>query len=622
MTNSIKRADVQHLRALAVFAVILFHLRSDFLPNGYLGVDYFFAISGFVVWPLISSCVTASGEMDWKQLRSFFRRRIYRLLPALGLVLGLFSIITFFLGMLEDHRHIAAQGIAALLILGNLEAYSQSQGSYFHPNPNALLHTWSLSAEEQVYLVVAATLVITTVLLKRKLKFLMVYVGIFSICITLFLYIFNFQTSGALFYSPLSRIWEFSLGAIVSLTPRISNDDYISIRLLSIALALFVLLFPENLGVFGQVIGTCSVATYLAVGGFVIKNSRIKQVLDWAGDRSYSIYLIHLPVIYILTRTYVLQGMQEMVRYLFSLVIIIVLSHGTYQYVESRYRRKGRLPVNLQSVVKLVLYFVLVPLFLLGALRMGSVNYYWKFDSPSIQGTIECANVGTDGECESGEIQSEDVFVLIGDSHAAAISQSFAEAARSVGAKAVFFSGRGCQVLEFRENQESYPSETCRSYTLQMAQYLKTHTANRVFVMQRSSSIQDVIPQDDYLSSILKGLVALKHETQHITVIGPTPEFQTGFGQGTIKELVKGNGWQERKNLLGNSFTDDKYYKKNLVQNGIDYISTTDIFCTKLLCQFLDKNGYLYWDNNHLSLRGADRLTGMLASEFAKDLKG
>lgn len=408
----------------------------------------------------------------------------------------------------------------------------------------------------------------------------------------------------------------------MSLTPRISKEDYFPVRFLSISLALFVLLLPDNFGVFGQVIGTCSVATYLAVGGFAIQNSRIKQFLDWAGDRSYSIYLIHLPVIYILTRTYVFQGMQEMVRYLFSIVIIFVLSNGTYQFVESPYRKKGRFPVNRQSVMKLLIYFVLVPLFLLGALRMGSVSYYWKFDSPSIQGTIECANVGNNGECESGDIQSKDVFVLIGDSHAAAISQSFANAARSVGAKAVFFSGRGCQVLEFRENQQLYPSETCRSYTFQMAQYLKTHKVNRVFVMQRSSSIQEVIPQNTYLSSILKGLVALKRETQHITVIGPTPEFQKGFGQGTIKELIKGNGWQERKNLLGNSFTDDAYYKKNLPQNGIDYLPTTDIFCTKLLCQFLDKNGYLYWDNNHLSLTGADRLTRMLASEFAKNLKG
>jgi peptidoglycan/LPS O-acetylase OafA/YrhL len=173
-----KREDVQHLRALCVFAVVIFHLDSSFLPNGYLGVDFFFVISGFVVWPLMSSCVTAAGDLDWKKLKAFFRRRIFRLLPALGVVLGLFSLATFLLGMLEDHRSIAAQGIAALLVMANVEAYSQSQGSYFHPNPNPLLHTWSLSAEEQVYLLVATALVLSTLLLKRKVKFLMVCVGI------------------------------------------------------------------------------------------------------------------------------------------------------------------------------------------------------------------------------------------------------------------------------------------------------------------------------------------------------------------------------------------------------------------------------------------------------------
>ncbi len=621
MTISAKRDDIQHLRALAVFAVVLFHVNSSLLPNGYLGVDYFFAISGFVVWPLISSCVSESGKMDWKQLKMFFRRRIYRLLPALGFVLGCFTVVTLLFGMLEDHRHIAAQGIAAMLILGNLEAYSQSQGSYFHPNPNPLLHTWSLSAEEQVYLAVATTLIISTLIFKRKPKFLMAYLGIFSAGVALIIYAFQVQTSGALFYSPLSRIWEFSLGAIASLSQKNKKNRFTPIRLMSLTFSLAMLLFPADFGLIGQIVGTCCIAVYLAVGGFAITGERIKQILDWVGDRSYSIYLLHLPVIYIFTRTYVLQNVNEITRYVFSIVLIFILSHISYKYVETRYRKIGRQPVNSFDSLKLTFYFVLIPLFLLGALRLGSTHYYWKVNSPNIQGTIECANIGENDECESGNIQSDDVFVLIGDSHAAAISQSFANAASSVGAKAVFFSGRGCQILGFRKDQEFYPNETCRTYTYRMTQYLKSHNVNRVFVMQRSSSIQETVPSKEYLSNILEGLIAIKDQTTHLTVIGPNPEYRVGFGQGTIKELFEGVGWQKRRYLLSNSFSDDSYYEKNLERFDIDYLRTTDIFCDKVRCQFLDHKGYLYWDNNHLSLSGADRLTKMLASEFAKDVK-
>lgn len=615
-----KREDVQHLRALCVFAVVIFHLDSSFLPNGYLGVDFFFVISGFVVWPLMNSCVTAAGDLDWKKLKAFFRRRIFRLLPALGVVLGLFSLATFLLGMLEDHRSIAAQGIAALLVMANVEAYSQSQGSYFHPNPNPLLHTWSLSAEEQVYLLVATALVLSTLLLKRKVKFLMVHVGILSILIASILRIFEIQQSGALFYSPLSRVWEFSLGAVASLAAKVKVEGRISVRAISITLASFMLIMPIEVGLIGQILGTCSIAIYLSLGGFRITQKPLNQALNWVGDRSYSIYLLHLPVIYICTRTYTFDQLNNNIRNLLSLTIMMFLSHLVYKAVEVPYRTKGRIPTTTFSSMKLLICFVLAPLLLMGALRVGSVNYYWKFAPPVIQGAIECVNVGNQGECESGNIQSKEIFVLVGDSHAAAVSQSFAKAAKSQGVKAVFFSGRGCQILGYRRNQELFPSETCRTYTMKIAEYLSSHQVNRVFVMQRSSSIQDNMPASEYRASILEGLRSIKFETNNLTVIGPTPEYQVGFGQGSIKDLVKGEGWQKREKLLDSSFQDDFFYQRTLPKYGIEYLKTTNTFCTNLQCQFLDRGGYFYWDNNHLSLRGADRLRDMFVSALARDL--
>jgi hypothetical protein len=524
--------------------------------------------------------------------------------------------------MLEDHRSIAAQGIAALLMLANVEAYSQSQGSYFHPNPNPLLHTWSLSAEEQVYLLVATGVVLSTLLLRRRIKFLMVYIGIISILITSIFSIFEFQKSGALFYSPLSRIWEFSLGAIASLAVKSKVEQKIAEKVISLTLASMILIIPVDTGLVGQIFGTCSIAIYLALGGFRITTKLLNEVLIWVGDRSYSIYLLHLPVIYICTRTYTFDKLSINIQYLLSLTLIVSLGHLNYKTIEVPFRSKGRIPETTFSLTKLLICFVFAPLFLLGALRIGSVNYYGKFDPPTIQGTIECVNVGSQGECESGNIQSNRIFVLVGDSHAAAVSQSFANAAKSQRAKAVFFSGRGCQILGFRKNQELFPSETCRTYTMKIAEYLRSHKVNRVFVMQRSSSIQDKMPTHEYLKSILEGLKSLKSETDNLTVIGPTPEYQIGFGQGSIRELVQGVGWQKREQLLTNSFQDDKFYEENLPKYGIEYLKTTNTFCTNLQCQFLDRTGYFYWDNNHLSLIGADRLRNMFKSALAKDFMG
>lgn len=142
------RKDIQILRGLAVLAVVLFHSYERTFPLGYLGVDVFFVISGFVVTPLILRIFTRTtfrGKIS--SLKYFYERRFYRLAPALTVTLVLSAIAILLLGPIVDHQKFARQGIATLLLLGNFGAYRYS-GDYFSPNPNPLIHTWSLSVEE------------------------------------------------------------------------------------------------------------------------------------------------------------------------------------------------------------------------------------------------------------------------------------------------------------------------------------------------------------------------------------------------------------------------------------------------------------------------------------------
>ncbi len=154
------RRDIQVLRGLAVLAVVLFHAKESYFPLGYLGVDVFFVISGFVVTPLILRIFTDQANVGrLSNLKLFYKRRFYRLAPALAVTLTISAVIIFLLGPPGDHQRFARQGIATILLVGNVSAYTYS-GGYFSPNPNPLVHTWSLSVEEQIYIILPLILML------------------------------------------------------------------------------------------------------------------------------------------------------------------------------------------------------------------------------------------------------------------------------------------------------------------------------------------------------------------------------------------------------------------------------------------------------------------------------
>jgi len=126
------RRDIQVLRGLAVLAAVLFHAKESYFPLGYLGVDVFFVISGFVVTPLILQILTnqVNGGGRFSNLKSFYKRRFYRLAPALAVILAISAISIYLLGPIGDHQRFARQGIATLLLVGNVGAYKYS-GNYF-----------------------------------------------------------------------------------------------------------------------------------------------------------------------------------------------------------------------------------------------------------------------------------------------------------------------------------------------------------------------------------------------------------------------------------------------------------------------------------------------------------
>ena len=212
------QGEIQGLRAIAVLSVVAYHMGLP-LSSGYLGVDYFFVISGFVISGVLINELKATNRIN---LWNFYKRRFFRLVPALAAMVFITSILSFFLiSPLGMQQNAAKTGIGSLLLSANKVISELSQRYFDLPaQTNPFLHTWSLSVEEQFYVVFPILLLLLSLILKgknRKLGYTVIIGSIFTFSLLFFHFnqdfiLFTKNTWLQGFYSPIGRIWEFLLG--------------------------------------------------------------------------------------------------------------------------------------------------------------------------------------------------------------------------------------------------------------------------------------------------------------------------------------------------------------------------------------------------------------------------
>ncbi|MEJ8566391.1 acyltransferase family protein [Elongatibacter sediminis] len=294
------RADVDGLRAVAVVAVIASHLPEKFLPSGFLGVDVFFAISGYVV----TASLMSQRRTQLAQLYAgFLSRRVRRLLPALAVCVAVTGSV-----VLATDPFPAASvetGLAALFGFGNIVLFF-FELDYFSPSSlfNAFTHTWSLGVEEQFYVVFPAFVWLfyfrPGARSFRLLGLAMIVGGLISI--TLFAGLYGEHQAAAFFLMP-ARIWELGVGSLVFLGRRHLQAPRIqaALRPLSplVLLALIAcFLVPEHHHMPATIVAVFLAATLLASE----RNSPAARILSFSptvyvGKISYSLYLWHWPAI-------------------------------------------------------------------------------------------------------------------------------------------------------------------------------------------------------------------------------------------------------------------------------------------------------------------------------------
>ncbi|MGD0104299.1 MAG: acyltransferase family protein [Rhodopila sp.] len=342
------RPDLDGLRALAVLSVIAYHLSHNNLLGGFLGVDVFFVLSGF----LITSIIWREARVGKFSIRRFYERRIRRIMPALLLVLFVTAIAATAILLPADLVGFCRSLVATILFAANI--YFWRDTNYFSRSAETkpLLHTWSLGVEEQFYIFFPLLLV----LLVRIMPRLAVYVITLTAVGSLALNIFINHVGGELpaFYLLPTRAWELGLGAIVALLPghvRVRPNLADILSWLGFALLVTGIAIPITSPYGIPVALPVVVGTTLIVFAGRHCQPTVNRGLSWrpvvfVGLVSYSLYLWHWPII-VLTRYYFVDGVPPFVVAL-EVVAIALCAFGSWRYVERPFRDRRR---PIQTVV-------------------------------------------------------------------------------------------------------------------------------------------------------------------------------------------------------------------------------------------------------------------------------
>jgi peptidoglycan/LPS O-acetylase OafA/YrhL len=252
----------------------------------------------------------------------------------------------------EEHPRIYKQILLSLVSLGNLGAFSYS-GDYFLANPNPFVHAWSLSVEVQIYLLLPLFLLLLSrilILTEELIKRTYLLFGLLSLFLFSLMLLPNLNTSirELIFYLPFSRFWQFACGGLFSFWParKMNLGAYsTSFNIILLLSAMFLLFLPLKLdSVLGAILATAIAVLIVHFECLSVIPSVIGKTLGWVGDRSYSIYLIHMPFLYLAKYSdvfFIPDASGRALQSLLAIALTLLLGSLNYYFVEQRFRSKN-----------------------------------------------------------------------------------------------------------------------------------------------------------------------------------------------------------------------------------------------------------------------------------------
>jgi peptidoglycan/LPS O-acetylase OafA/YrhL len=349
------KPQIDGLRGISILLVIACHLNFDWAKNGYLGVDIFFVISGYlIIGGIFDSIMASNNEAKFNfKFANFYFRRARRIIPVAVLVQICVLVYSYFFTNSLAFKSTIQDFKWSSFFLANFH-FAQKGTDYFQSgfSPSPLLHFWSLSIEEQFYVVFPITFLLTIKFLEKLFGLLILRTSLqtrilFILCsLTLLSFLYDLYimtlnpTEG--YYSSAARFWEITLGGIVYIATRSFRLNLLSnrIKILLFSTPLFMVVFlwkMDHTSVLKQFIVVIPVSIYLL---FLPSFSKISWFLNlyfltFVGKISYSLYLWHWPV-FTWVRDYSFSRFTEVVV---SLTVTALLSVVTWKVVETPFRK-------------------------------------------------------------------------------------------------------------------------------------------------------------------------------------------------------------------------------------------------------------------------------------------
>jgi peptidoglycan/LPS O-acetylase OafA/YrhL len=595
------RADIDGLRAVAVILVVAFHAFPDVVRGGFIGVDVFLVISGY----LISGNILSGIRSRTFTLSDFYVRRARRILPSLVVMLAGTLAIGWAVLLPAAYQALGLHALAGALFFPNFVFWNEV--GYFDraAETKPLLHLWSLGVEEQFYLVWPILLMILSKWPKMLLAILCTIVSaslIYSCYATVY-------SPAAAFYSPLSRLWELGIGGILYvLASHPRNNNWLSSA--GIALIAGSALLIERTTAFPGAFAIIPVAgTALVIfSGSSILSHKLPELL---GRISYPLYLWHWPLLSLAA----INGMNSIGQRVLVITVSTLLAWLTYVLIEGpvrfgRFKRPG-VPASVAAAIGVAGFSAFVfydegiperfPKEIRSVLALAKYDPQIDARYPKCWLSAPTPFESYGAECRTGET------VIWGDSHAARLYTGF----KGSGTVAQF-TRDGC--MPSLNDGRQIVCDISNAAIIGEITRLKPKRVI-IFAAWLNHPINWQL-QDEHVQSIRRAIKQLKQAVDDVVVLGPVPFWTPDLPTAVFRFWVENKSLPDRMQPAPMRYHDvDAILAAVSKEQGARFISVFDSLCNEAGClthTASSKGDLLSWDYGHLTTSGAHSVMEVL----------
>jgi len=666
------RPDIQGLRAVAVLLVLAYHVWPGVVPGGYVGVDVFFVISGYLITGVLLGAIQAEGRLSFS---GFYSRRIKRLLPAATVVLITAALCS---PLLPESRRLtnAIEIAASALYAQNLWLSHQARDYLTADDPASLVqHYWSLSVEEQFYIAWPVLLWLGLQLARRlrvrpKAMLGAVIAVVLVATLAYGIWLTAVDASQA-YFSTLARAWELALGgvwAVLSSERRALSPPFGPVAVLGAAGVLGIgsaaLLFDEHTAFpgYAALLPTLGAAAIIAAGSLAPRwpgDQLLRNpLMQYIGDRSYALYLWHWPVLMLFEARLARElGAGERVL---VVAASIVLAHATKRWVEDPCRRasfaaaSAREPFALAALSIVIsvsaaagVYQINAPTQqaswarpVLGARALEQPGYDYRKEPvdalvpPPVHASLDIASAHQEGcyqnidgtaalVCAYGSAVAKKRIALVGDSHAAHWFPAFQEMVANRDLRFFGIAKKACafSLSIVEQDDQARPYTECLAWTKNVIALLAKHKPDLILISQSPAYRIDGARPNEVVDHVAHGMASAWRELAshglRVIALASTPWFPT---PKLPRECVAvSRDWQRDCVLPRATVLPRDALRAAATESGTVLIDLNDGFCAGDSCAPVAGGALIYRDNHHITATYARSMASHIERALARE---